>query len=93
VKNRASSDLADELHALTFKLLIEELRRYRKPGKDADGKPLPAQPIPPALFAQCLKALKDNGIDQPTRAQALRDELADVLPELGEVEDEHLNNQ
>lgn len=91
VSKRASSDAADALHALVFETLIEEINRYKKPGADADGKPLPRQPIPPALLAQALKALKDNGIDQPARALALRDALADSMPKLDDVEEEHLN--
>lgn len=90
---RASSDVADALHALVFQTLIEEIRRCRNPGVDEEGKALPRQPVPPALLAQALKALKDNGIDAPARAQALRDELADALPDLDDVEDEHTSVQ
>ena len=90
---RASSDVADALHALVFQTLIDEINRYRNPGKDEDGKPLPRQPIPPALLAQALKALKDNGIDAPKRAEQLRDALADSMPNLDDVEDEHESMQ
>jgi len=89
---RASSDAADRLHALVFETLIDEIKRCRNPGNDADGKPLPRQAVPPALIAQALKALKDNGIDQPGRAQALKDALDDALPNLEDVEEEHLND-
>lgn len=87
---RASSDVADSLHALVFQTLIDEINRYLKPGKDAEGKDLPRQPVPPALIAQALKALKDNGIDSPVRAKQLHDALAGHLPQLEDVEDEHM---
>lgn len=91
--SRATNDTADALHGLLFQTLIEEINRYRNPGNDADGKPLPRQPVPPALLAQAIKALKDNGIDSPVRAQQLKDALGDSLPDLGDVEDEHLKAQ
>lgn len=89
MSKRASNEIADSLHGLVFETLIAELKRYREPQYDENGKRLPPQPIPPAFLAQCLKALKDNGIDSPVRAQQLKDALADEMPELDEVEEEH----
>lgn len=81
---RATDALADQLHKLAFETIINEINRYRF-HKDADGKPDP-QPVPPALIAQALKALKDNGIDSPERAKRLEDSLSGTLPTFAEVE-------
>lgn len=92
-KKRATEDRADELHGLVFELLIAELKHYTKdPGVDEEGKPLPRPVPPPALIAQAIKLLKDNGIDSPVRAKALQDALADALPDLEEVDTEHLGS-
>lgn len=82
---RATDAIADALHKLTFETIIDEINRYRH-HKDPDGKPDP-QPVPPALIAQALKALKDNGIDSPERAKRLEDSLSGTLPTFSEVEE------
>lgn len=46
----------------------------------------PPQPVPPALRAQTIKFMKDNGIDSPARAAKTHDALAAQLPTF-EVED------
>lgn len=84
---RATDDLADKLHRLTFESIIDEIERCRN-HKDPDGKPAPL-PIPPALLAQAIKVLKDNGIDAPERAKKLADRLHGALPDLEEVDKEH----
>lgn len=89
---RASTDLADSLHALVFQTLIDQIKHYTEKQYDADGNELPRVPVPPALLAQALKALKDNGIDSPVRAQQLHDALAGALPDLEEVAAEHQGN-
>lgn len=88
--SRATNETADRLHGLTFELLIRELRYYAEdPGVDEDGKPLPRRVIPPALLAQAIKLLKDNGVDSPVRAKQLEDALAAHLPDLEDVGAEH----
>lgn len=87
MSKRASDDLADRLHAMVFESILEEIERYRN-HKDPEGKPDPL-PVPPALLAQAIKVLKDNGIDSTARAKAAKDRLAGVLPNLEDVEDEH----
>lgn len=67
---RANESVADLLHGLVFEQLIADLKRYRDAGEGT----------PPALYAQAIKLLKDNGIDSPERAQRLLDVLADRLP-------------
>lgn len=86
--SRATTDLADMLHGVACQTLLDEIDRYRN-AKDADGKPCP-QPVPPQLLAQVLKFLKDNGIDSPVRAGKVVDALDGVLPDLEDVETEHL---
>lgn len=85
--SRATDDLVDELHALTFQTIMDEIKGYRE-AVDEEGNRRPL-PVPPALIAQALKALKDNGIDSPVRAAALRDHLAGTLPTFEDVEDAH----
>lgn len=82
---RATDALADQLHKLVFDTIIREIKRYLD-HKDPDGNPDP-QPVPPALIAQALKALKDNGIDSPERAKRLEDSLSGTLPTFSEVEE------
>lgn len=86
--SRATDDLFDALHLLAAETLIEEINGYRN-AVDADGNPRPI-PVPPALLAQVLKFLKDNGIDSPARARDLEDRLKGHLPRLEDVEDEHI---
>lgn len=54
MKTRASEDILNELHDLQARSLLDEVRRIKASG----------EPIPPALFAQVNKFLKDNGIDR-----------------------------
>jgi hypothetical protein len=54
MKTRANEDVLNELHALQAETLLGEIKRLK-----ADG-----EAIPPALFAQVNKFLKDNGIDR-----------------------------
>ena len=51
---RATDELLDELHALQASTLLEEIKRMKAAGEG----------IPPALFAQVNKFLKDNGVDR-----------------------------
>ena len=84
---RATADTVDTLHALQAATLMSEVKRYTE-RVDADGKPAP-EPVPPALLAQINKFLKYNGVASPVRATALKDNLADRLPNLEDVEAEH----
>lgn len=69
-KTRASEDLLNELHDLQARTLLAEIKRLV-----ADG-----EPVPPALFAQANKFLKDNGIDRAVVAGDPTDLLADEVP-------------
>ena len=73
--SRANESILDELHGLQAESLLKEVRRCNDAG---DG-------IPPALFAQVNKFLKDNGVDRavtPGDATALLDE---EVPEFDNV--------
>lgn len=69
--SRADEDLLDELHGLQAESLLSEVRRCRAEGEG----------IPPALFAQVNKFLKDNGVDRAFRAGGDIDLLAGEVPE------------
>lgn len=71
--SRATDDLFDELHAMTAETLKAQLDKYR------DGR----EPVPPALLAQAIKFMKDNGIDSPARAKDVADKLAPHMPDFG----------
>lgn len=77
--SRATDALLDDLHSLTAETLIAELRQCRE-HKDASGNLAPL-PVPPALIAQALKFLKDNGVDAPAVAQRVGDALAACMPD------------
>ncbi len=68
--SRASEDLLNELHDLQARSLLSEIRGYAERG----------EPIPPALFAQANKFLKDNGIDRAVTPGDPTDLLADEMP-------------
>lgn len=70
---RATTDQADALHGIVGAALLEDLARYRAAGEG----------IPPALLAQVIKFLRDNGVDRPAQASRLRDELSELLPDFG----------
>lgn len=82
--SRATDAIADQLHYLVFETIIHEINAYRHRVDPETGKPAP-EPVPPALIAQALKALKDNGIDSPERAKRLEDALRGTLPSFDEV--------
>lgn len=88
MNKRASTDTMDMLHALQASTLMSEVKRYTE-HRDEQGK-LDPLPVPPALLAQINKFLKDNGIDQPARAKKVRDEVGQALPDLEEVDHEHM---
>lgn len=73
----------DGLHELVVDTLVEQIKAYKlgeMMGTDKDGNTF-ARPMPPALLAQAIKMLKDNGIDSPMRAQKIKDALAGRMPE------------
>lgn len=74
-KNRASEDLLNELHDLQARSLLAEVKRIAASG----------EAIPPALFAQVNKFLKDNGIDRAVTPGDPTDLLADEMPSFDNI--------
>jgi len=70
MKERANEDILNELHDLQARSLLSEIKR-----KIAEG-----QDVPPALFAQANKFLKDNGIDRAVTPGDSTDLLAEEMP-------------
>lgn len=68
---RATDESMGALHGLVCDSLIEQIKAYKAAN----------EPIPPALLAQAIKLLKDNGIDQPARKGNKVDTLKDVMPD------------
>ncbi|MCO5735914.1 hypothetical protein [Stenotrophomonas maltophilia] len=75
--SRATEEVGDLLHCLTFEVVIEEIRAYRRNDER----------IPPALIGQAIKLLSENGINSTQRAQKNRDALLDALTAEFGVED------
>lgn len=73
---RATDDLMDLLHGTQARALLEQLEIYTK---SEDGV------IPPALFAQINKFLKDNGVDRAAMPGDTIDLLADEVPDFDNV--------
>ena len=86
--SRATEDAFDSLHCLTIEALINQINAY-KTGQMKSGDTV--LPIPPALLAQAIKMLKDNGIDSPARAKKLDEALPAGLPSFDDVVDEHMS--
>lgn len=84
MSKRASSDALDELHAALARHLAAELERAANAQPCAECGQKPG--IPPALLAQAIKFLKDNGIDMPAQSGNRVDTLKDEMPDLDEIE-------
>lgn len=83
--SRATEELLDLVHGLTFQALKDELERaaYRAslPKTHEDYAP-----VNPQLIDKALKALKDNGVDSPAKSARV-DNLAAQLSDL-DLDDE-----
>ena len=73
--SRATESQLEELHALQATVLLSEIKRL----KGSDGG------VPPALFAQANKFLKDNGIDRAVTPGDPTSLLDDEVPEFDNV--------
>jgi hypothetical protein len=91
---RTTSDSFDELHGLVADSLIEQIKAWRErrlveraPARQEHGDVEDVNGVqyvvvfPPALLAQAVKFLKDNGIDQPARAGSKVDTLKGEMPD------------
>jgi len=81
---RGTNEEFDALHGLTLRILTK-MMQAAEAGMlvDADGNV--AMP-PPALLAQAIKFLKENGIDKPAPSAQKVDTLKDAMPDLDEIE-------
>lgn len=81
---KATETQLDGLHGLLAEHLANEIRNAAsRPACDECG----CRPgIPPALLAQAIKFLKDNGIDTPARAGNRVDRLKGLIPDMDELE-------
>lgn len=70
MSKRATDELLNELHGLQARSMLDEIKRFKHMG----------EPIPPALFAQINKYLKDNGVDRPAHPGCDLDRLDEELP-------------
>jgi len=68
--SRANEDLLDELHKLQAEQLLAQIKRHKSNDET----------IPPALFAQVNKFLKDNGIDRAVTPGDPTDLLDEEIP-------------
>lgn len=85
--SRASSKQADALHALVAEALIEQIQAWKAGrlvdmGKEGEW----VKVFPPALLAQAIKFLKDNGINSPGVSGSKIDRLARTLPSLDDLD-------
>jgi len=74
---------------MTLRILMKMLQAAESntlvSGKDDDGEPLFVLP-PPALLAQAIKFLKENGIDSPATSGKKVDTLAASMPDFDQLE-------
>ncbi len=68
--SRAEGTLLDELHNLQATTLLSEIKRLK----------VANEPVPPALFAQVNKFLKDNGVDRAVTPGDPSDLLDEEMP-------------
>lgn len=79
--SRTTEDRFDELHSIVADALIEQINAWKAGRLVAlqDGEYV--KTFPPALLAQAIKFLKDNGIDQPALKGNRVDTLKDAMPD------------
>lgn len=83
--SRGSNDQFDELHSLTLTMLLVMMKKASR-GLLVDDEMQATLP-PPALMAQAIKFLKENGIDKPAASGKKADTLKDAMPDFDELED------
>jgi hypothetical protein len=92
---RTTDSTFDDLHSIVADALIEQIRAWKESrlveysrvvDADTDGEKQYVKVFPPALLAQAIKFLKDNGIDQPAREGNRVDTLKDEMPDFGDAD-------
>ena len=81
---RGSSEGFDELHGLTLRILTKMLKAAED-GMLIDDEGHITMP-PPALLAQAIKFLKENGIDKPASQAKKTDTLKERMPDFDDLE-------
>lgn len=81
---RGTNEQFDELHGLTLTILTTMLKAAAN-GMLVDEEGTVTMP-PPALIAQAIKFLKENGIDKPLASTKKEDTLKDAMPDFDELE-------
>jgi len=87
-QGKATENEAGELHGLVCRMLLKMLKHADQGTlveRDKDGEMVYIMP-PPALLAQAIKFLKDNGIDRPLTTGQRVDTLKDKMPDFDELE-------
>lgn len=89
--NRTTDERFDALHGIVADALIEQINAWKE-GRLVDfgrvhggeeGKDY-VKVLPPALIAQAIKFLKDNGIDTPAQTGSKVDTLKGTMPDFGD---------
>jgi len=90
---RASDDTFDTLHGLVADALIEQINAWKESrlvdfgriqGGDEDKQYIKV--FPPALLAQAIKFLSENGIDSPAKAGSKVDTLREAMPDFDDLQ-------
>jgi hypothetical protein len=87
-QGKATENEAGELHGLVCRMLLKMLKHADQGTlveRDKDGELVYIMP-PPALLAQAIKFLKDNGIDRPAMPMKREDTLSKKMPDMDELE-------
>lgn len=81
---RASTDVVDELHKIIAESITNEIMAAasRTACEHCGNRP----GIPPALIAQGIKFLKDNGVDMPAQDGNRVDTLKEAMPDFDDLE-------
>jgi hypothetical protein len=85
---RGTSDQFDQLHSLLIESLVIQLNAWKEGrlvdlGKEGEY----VKVCPPALLAQAIKLLKDNGVDQPAQKGNRVDTLKGAMPDFDDLQD------
>lgn len=83
---KATDTQFGDLHELVASALIEQINAWKagclvEQKTDDEGVIFYVKVFPPALLAQAIKFLKDNGIDQPARSGNKVDTLKQSMPD------------
>lgn len=89
--SRASADLADELHALVAESLVEQIKAWKEGRLVEQHGETYVKVFPPALLAQAIKFLKDNGVDSVAVSGSKVDTLAKAMPDFDALENNVVN--